>query len=301
MQLALQDFAVEVKNVPAGAEVLDVAKTFKPDIVFADVLLPKRSGYEVCADFRKHKDPGLAQVPVVLMWSGFMALDADRATKAGYSGKLEKPFDADTLRELIMALVPKAKTNPIADFLSFPNLPNFIEESSQPSEPVPMELPDSSDIPQSLQWKGNAPAEKLPHNLPKLPSQTPNSNPTKAATQPPGWGVNEDDEVITVIREMPLEQIHTDDHGDAEEEVSVIHLDTNIEAESFESEDFKESPIVVPKSSSEIEDSDDSEWKRQDLSKFKIDDEENLEDDFAQKFIIPENELNLNELQIQND
>jgi hypothetical protein len=83
--------------------------------------------------------------------------------------------------------------------------------------------------------------------------------------------------------------------------VSVIHLDTNIEAESFESEDFKESPIVVPKSSSEIEDSDDSEWKRQDLSKFKIDDEENLEDDFAQKFIIPENELNLNELQIQND
>ena len=141
-----------------------------------------------------------------------MALDADRATKAGYSGKLEKPFDADTLRELIMALVPKAKTNPIADFLSFPNLPNFIEESSQPSEPVPMELPDSSDIPQSLQWKGNAPAEKLPQNLPKLPSQTPNSNPTKAATQPPGWEVNEDDEVITVIREMPLEQIHNDDH-----------------------------------------------------------------------------------------
>jgi len=33
MQLALSDFAVEVRSVPVGFDVLPVAQNFKPDIV----------------------------------------------------------------------------------------------------------------------------------------------------------------------------------------------------------------------------------------------------------------------------
>ena len=47
MELSLQDFAVEVKAVNMGVDVLEVARNFKADIIFADVLLPKVSGYEV--------------------------------------------------------------------------------------------------------------------------------------------------------------------------------------------------------------------------------------------------------------
>ena len=41
-QLALQDFAVEVRPVNIGVDVAMVAKNFKPDIIFADVMLQKK-------------------------------------------------------------------------------------------------------------------------------------------------------------------------------------------------------------------------------------------------------------------
>lgn len=125
MQLALQDFAVEVKAVPIGLDVLPVAKTFKPDIVFADVLLTKRSGYEVCADLKG--DPATAQLPVVLMWSGFMDLDESKTGACRADRRLEKPFDAETLRNIVRELVEKTRTNPVSEYLSFPRLPDFEE------------------------------------------------------------------------------------------------------------------------------------------------------------------------------
>jgi two-component system cell cycle response regulator len=125
MQLALQDFSVEVKAVPIGLDVLPVAKSFKPDIVFADVLLTKRSGYEVCADLKG--DPATASLPVVLMWSGFMDLDESKTGACRADRRLEKPFDAETLRNLVRELVEKTRTNPVSEYLSFPRLPDFEE------------------------------------------------------------------------------------------------------------------------------------------------------------------------------
>ena len=125
MQLALQDFSVEVKAVPIGLDVLPVAKSFKPDIVFADVLLTKRSGYEVCADLKN--DPATASLPVVLMWSGFMDLDESKTGACRADRRLEKPFDAETLRNLVRELVEKTRTNPVSEYLAFPRLPDFEE------------------------------------------------------------------------------------------------------------------------------------------------------------------------------
>lgn len=130
MQLALSDFAVEVKAVPVGLDVLSVTKSFKPDIIFADVLLTKRSGYEVCSDVKK--DPETSHIPVVLMWSGFMEIDEAKATDCKADRRLEKPFDADHLRSLVNDLVKKTKANPISSFLSFPEMPQFDEAAAAP-------------------------------------------------------------------------------------------------------------------------------------------------------------------------
>lgn len=127
MQLALHDYAVEVRSVPVGLDVLPVAKVFKPDIVFADVLLTKRSGYDVCMDLKK--DPQTSHTPVVLMWSGFMDLDQAKFVESKANQKLEKPFDSEALRNIVKSLVPKTNTNLVSEFLSFPQLPDFVEPS----------------------------------------------------------------------------------------------------------------------------------------------------------------------------
>lgn len=134
MQLALSDFAVEVRVVPVGLDVLSVTKNFKPDIIFADVLLTKRSGYEVCADLKN--DPETTHIPVVLMWSGFMEIDEAKAAECRADRRLEKPFDADHLRSLIHDLVQKTKANPISSFLSFPEMPQFEEGPEEPFQPA---------------------------------------------------------------------------------------------------------------------------------------------------------------------
>lgn len=143
-QLALQDYGVEVRPVNIGLDVVPIAKNFNPDIIFADVLLQKKSGYEVSSDVKS--DPGLGNIPVVLMWSGFMELDEDKFQASLANGKLEKPFDVTTLRKLVSELVPKTKSQRLSQYLSFPSLPEM-EEVAPPSAatapaPTPKPAPE---------------------------------------------------------------------------------------------------------------------------------------------------------------
>jgi two-component system cell cycle response regulator len=127
-QLALSDYGVEVKSVPSGLDVLSVSLDFKPDIIFADVLLTKKSGYEVCKEVKSH--PALSPIPFILMWSHFMEFDSSLATQAGFTDKIEKPFDTETLRQKVNTYVAKTKAHPLNGMLEFPEMPNFIESDS---------------------------------------------------------------------------------------------------------------------------------------------------------------------------
>ncbi|MFN9068719.1 MAG: response regulator, partial [Bdellovibrionales bacterium] len=135
MQLTLQDFDVDVRGVSVGLDVLSVTKTFRPDIVFADVLLAKRSGYEVCHDLKN--DSTTNQIPVVLMWSGFMEIDEQKARMCGADRRLEKPFDPSELRDLVQELVRKTRDNPVSSFIQFPPLPEFQESPPAQATPQP--------------------------------------------------------------------------------------------------------------------------------------------------------------------
>jgi len=124
MQLSLQDYAVEVKTVNSGIDVQEVAKSFRPDIIFADVLLQKHNGYEVAQVIKTSEDT--SEIPIVLMWSGFMFLDEDKFKNCGANDRLEKPFDAQAVRELIKRWVPKSAENPLENFVKLPDI-SFIE------------------------------------------------------------------------------------------------------------------------------------------------------------------------------
>lgn len=102
-EIGLTSYGAEIKNVQHGIDVIEVAESFRPDIIFADVLISKMNGYEVCAKIKEH--PRLQTTPVVLMWSGFMDIDEDKYVTCQADGKIEKPFSADQLIQLIHNLV----------------------------------------------------------------------------------------------------------------------------------------------------------------------------------------------------
>jgi CheY-like chemotaxis protein len=117
-QLALQDYAVEVRPVNIGVDVAMVAKGFKPDIIFADVMLQKKNGYDVCAELKQ--DAALRGIPFVLMWSGFVDLDEDKFQASHANAQLEKPFDVAALRKLVSDLVPRTQSQSLSQYLTFP-------------------------------------------------------------------------------------------------------------------------------------------------------------------------------------
>jgi CheY-like chemotaxis protein len=140
MQISLQDFSIELKAVQLGIDVVQVAEQFQPDIIFCDVLLQKKSGYEVAQEIKSH--PKLRKTPVVLMWSGFMELDEEKFRECRADANIEKPFDSNTLRQIVKNLVKTEGGEAISDFLEFPEVTEF---AKKPVPPVPTETPASSD------------------------------------------------------------------------------------------------------------------------------------------------------------
>jgi two-component system cell cycle response regulator len=127
-QLSLGEFAADIKTVPSGLDVISVALDFHPDIIFADILLGKKNGYDVCAEVKNH--PKLKTTPVILMWSSFMDFNTVLAEKSGANDKLEKPFDAQNLKDLAKKFVSKLTYHPLDGLLVNPRLPDFTESET---------------------------------------------------------------------------------------------------------------------------------------------------------------------------
>lgn len=60
---AKEGYQVEVAS--DGEEGLEVAQKVKPDLIFVDIMMPKRTGIMLYRRLRK--DPGLEQVPIVIV------------------------------------------------------------------------------------------------------------------------------------------------------------------------------------------------------------------------------------------
>jgi CheY-like chemotaxis protein len=106
-RLVTQTFAdenfriVEVSNGDAAIKVLEEAR---PSVVLADIYMPGKNGYEVCAYIRNH--PTLSATPVVLLVGAFDAFDEEKATESGATANITKPFEPGALIELVMSLLP---------------------------------------------------------------------------------------------------------------------------------------------------------------------------------------------------
>lgn len=107
IELTFADEDVEVTTVGDGQMAIDRLDTDLPDIILADVDMPKRDGYEVAAYVKSH--PKLAHIPVVLLTGAFEPIDQARATAAGSSDVLAKPFEPQMVINRVKELLGKKR------------------------------------------------------------------------------------------------------------------------------------------------------------------------------------------------
>jgi DNA-binding response OmpR family regulator len=91
----LEDDGVELLTASNGDEALAVVENHRPELVFLDVMMPKRNGFEVCRAIKQ--DLGMAATYVVLLTAKGQAYDRQQGVDVGADLYLTKPFDPDEL------------------------------------------------------------------------------------------------------------------------------------------------------------------------------------------------------------
>jgi len=107
VELTFSGEDVQVVTVGDGEQAMARIPIERPDIVLADIGMPKRSGYDVSA-FVKGR-PDLAHIPVLLLAGAFEPVDEARAQQVHCDGVLVKPFEPQQVISRVRELVDGSK------------------------------------------------------------------------------------------------------------------------------------------------------------------------------------------------
>jgi two-component system, chemotaxis family, response regulator PixH len=99
----LENLGWRVVAVVNGEEALTYLSTHKPDIVFLDVVLPGRSGFEICRTIKSQD--ATQQIPVVMCSTKNTDMDRFWGLKQGADLYLTKPVNRNDFIEVLQKLV----------------------------------------------------------------------------------------------------------------------------------------------------------------------------------------------------
>jgi CheY-like chemotaxis protein len=111
MELTFAPEGLQVVTALDGEQAISLLPIARPDVVIADHALARRSGYEVAAYIREHRE--LGPIPVLLLASPFEPLDRERAEAAGVVGEVSKPFDPVQLVIRVRDLLARKDVAPV--------------------------------------------------------------------------------------------------------------------------------------------------------------------------------------------
>jgi CheY-like chemotaxis protein len=112
VELTFSGEDIEVVTVADGDQAIARIPIEKPDIILADIAMPKRSGYEVAAFVRAR--PDLAHVPVLLLAGAFEPVDEARVQQAQCDGVLVKPFEPQQVVARVRELVERGSAGAVS-------------------------------------------------------------------------------------------------------------------------------------------------------------------------------------------
>ncbi|RMD69511.1 MAG: response regulator [Gammaproteobacteria bacterium] len=95
-----------VETAVNGKEALDMLQDIRPDLVLMDLSMPVMDGWE--ATRRIKQDPGLRDIPVVVLTGHAMKEDREKALSVGADGYIPKPIDMQALLTCLNDLLENA-------------------------------------------------------------------------------------------------------------------------------------------------------------------------------------------------
>lgn len=163
---ALAGEAVEVMAVTDGYAADRCLNESPPDLVFADVFLLGKNGYELCQSIKQN--PQLSRLPVILLVGSFEPFDAAEASRVGADGKLAKPIEPTGLVEMVRKFLG-AGVQAAADMRDpvLTAIPGQVSAAGSPYTKVPQPPPSQTQpMGDRPSWEVAQPASTLCKNHP---------------------------------------------------------------------------------------------------------------------------------------
>ncbi|HUX35709.1 MAG TPA: response regulator [Candidatus Paceibacterota bacterium] len=99
----------EVSQAFDGQEAIDLLGSQRPDLIILDLILPKKSGFEVLENLSK--DPQLNQVPVIILSNLGQQSDIEKARELGaFAYYIKVSTSIDNFVEVVRNVVSSART-----------------------------------------------------------------------------------------------------------------------------------------------------------------------------------------------
>jgi DNA-binding response OmpR family regulator len=98
----------EVLGAESGQVGIHLAKTYHPDLIICDIIMPGMNGYRVLSELRK--DPITATIPFIFLTARTASKNIRRGMNLGADDYLTKPFEVDDLLAAITARLAKHAT-----------------------------------------------------------------------------------------------------------------------------------------------------------------------------------------------
>ncbi len=105
LEFLLQRSGYEVVVAPNGEDALKLIGAHRPDLVLLDVMMPLRSGYEVCSRIREH--PDWQHIKVVMLTAKGSETEERKGLAAGADLYISKPFSTSELVGRINGLLAR--------------------------------------------------------------------------------------------------------------------------------------------------------------------------------------------------
>ncbi|HRJ40733.1 MAG: response regulator [Caldilineaceae bacterium] len=99
LSFVLEREGFQVVTASEGEGALSKIRELRPQLVFLDIMLPRKNGYEVCAAVKE--DPELADTHVVMLSAKGQQIDRERGMLGGADEYMTKPFSPKEIVEYV--------------------------------------------------------------------------------------------------------------------------------------------------------------------------------------------------------
>lgn len=106
LEFLLKREGFEVFVAHDGEQALERIRAERPDLAILDVMMPKRTGFEVCQELRQ--DPQFAQMRIMMLTAKGRDTEVSKGLALGADVYITKPFATKNLIETVKSLIARA-------------------------------------------------------------------------------------------------------------------------------------------------------------------------------------------------